>query len=143
MKKFLSVQIKNLTNACLLTVLLSVSNASFANSKTTGDTLSLDNLERERAALVLDMLNPVINSAQRAKNLAQRQRTLTDMERMVMRDTRLAQSNPVKVKKAFDQYNTTFLVHAGAEHNRSASEQWLASIQLSNANIMNSTTSFR
>lgn len=107
------------------------------------NTLSLQNLERERAALVQDILNPELDVQTRINQLKKRQRHLTDMERMVMRDERLLHSNADFVKRAFDNYETTFLVHAGAEQKRSASEQWLASIKISNADIMNTQVGYR
>lgn len=120
-----------------------LNNSTFSSSVSTSNTLSLDNLERERAALVEDILNNKIDSETRAKQLAKRQRSLSDMERMVMRDERLLQSQSSRVSKAFAEYESTFLVHAGAEHKRSAAEQWLASVKLSNQAIMTTSVGYR
>jgi len=118
-------------------------NSSFSSTTQASSTLSLDNLERERAALVQDLLDSNINTEVRYKKLAKRQASLSDMERMVMRDERLLQSESNRVSQAFTQYDSTFLVHAGAEHKRKASEQWLASVKLSNSKIMSSTIGYR
>ena len=116
-----------------------VSNMASAADKT----LSLKNLERERAAMIQDLLNPKLSLDQRLQQLAKRQRHLTDMERMVMRDERLMASKSRLVKQAFENYESTFLVHAGAEQKRSASEQWLANIKLSNKEVLNAKAGFR
>lgn len=127
----------------LLMAFFLVNTSAYASSKNSVSILSLENLERERAALIKDIVNPKLNGEKRAHNIAKRQRSLTDMERMVMRDTRLLQSNNKLVKRAFADYDTTFLVHAGAEKNRSASEQWLVGVNLTNHAVMNTTTGFR
>lgn len=119
-------------------------NASSFNASVRGvSTLSLQNLERERAALIQDLLRPDLTIEQRSLQLSKRQRQLTDMERMVMRDERLAQSDSAHVKRAFDDFDRTFLVHAGAENKRNAGEQWLATINMSNQAIMNARMGFR
>lgn len=105
--------------------------------------LSLQNLERERAALIQDILSPALNVQQRQQQLAKRQRQLTDMERMVMRDERLLNSVSPVVKNAFTQYELTFLVHAGAEHKQSASEHWLNSVNVTNSAVLNTRVGFR
>ncbi|MFW8589968.1 hypothetical protein ACOI22_04115 [Glaciecola sp. 2405UD65-10] len=117
--------------------------SSYASKVSSSNTLSLDNLERERASLVKDLLSTNITMQERAILLSKRQRSLSDMERMVMRDERLMQSNVTRVKQAFDEYDNTFLVHAGAEHQRSASQQWFNNIDLSNQSIMQSKLGFR
>lgn len=124
-------------SACM--VLISVSSMVFSADKT----LSLQNLERERAAMVQDLLNPKLDVSERIQQLAKRQRQLTDMERMVMRDERLLKSTSRHVKQAFENYDSTFLVHAGAEKKRTASEQWLANIKLSNKSILQTRAGFR
>lgn len=133
--------------ALLLTSFTSSANnlraGSYTSKASSSNTLSLDNLERERASLVKDLLNTKIDMQERALLMSKRQRSLSDMERMVMRDERLLQSNSMRVKKAFDQYDNTFLVHAGAEHQRSASQQWFENINFSNKAIMQSKLGFR
>ena len=105
--------------------------------------LSLKNLERERAALLADFLNPHLAPEIRANKIKMRERQLTDMERMVMRDDRLVQQQSALVKRAFDDYDLTFLVHAGAEQNKSASAQWLDALQLSDADLLNARAGYR
>jgi hypothetical protein len=131
-----------------LTLVMCTSTVTLAASKVNGhqltkDTLSLQNLERERAALIQDFLSLTLDIQQRQQQLVKRQRQLSDMERMVMRDERLLSSGSPFVKQAFSQYELTFLVHAGAENKQSASEHWLKSINVSNDAILNTKTGFR
>ncbi len=113
------------------------------SSFTASSTLSLDNLERERAAFIHDLLDVSLDHQTRLQALGKRQRTLVDMERMVMRDERLVNDASHHVQRAFADYESTFLVHAGAETNKTASEQWLANIKLNNQAIMQATPGFR
>lgn len=106
-------------------------------------TLSLKNLERERAAFINDLLSPAILLHERVELLNKRQQHLTDMERMVMRDERLLNSDSTLVKRAFDEYETTFLVHAGAEKSLNAAQQWLDQVKFNNAAILNTRVGFR
>ncbi len=116
--------------------------AANATSKST-HTLSLQNLERERAALIDDLLNPTLNMQERMQKLNKRQRHLTDIERMVMRDERLISQPSKWVKQAFDNYDSTFLVHAGAEQKLKAGQQWLSHIQLTNEAVSNTRMTYR
>jgi hypothetical protein len=118
-----------------------ISSQGLANTKP--NTLSLQNLERERAALINDMLDMNLDMSQRLSKITKRQRQLTDMERMVMRDERLLNTQSTLVTNAFAQYEQTFLVHAGAEQNRSASQQWLANVNISNDAVLNSRMAYR
>jgi hypothetical protein len=121
---------------------LSSTNAN-ANSRSSGSILSLENLERERAAFIQDILSPSLNTQQRRLQLKKRQRQLTDMERMVMRDERLLSSTSPLVKVAFTEYELTFLVHAGAEHKQSASEHWLNQMNVTSEAVLNTQIGFR
>lgn len=105
--------------------------------------LSLSNLERERAALINDMLNPSLDFEERLARVNKRQRQLTDMERMVIRDERLLSSKLFTVKKAFDTYELTFLVHAGAESQNTAASQWLEQVQFTSSSVMRASAGYR
>lgn len=122
--------------------LITVFSVQSATNSSTND-LSLQNLERERAAFIQDLLSPSLDVEQRQVQLKKRQRQLTDMERMVMRDERLLSSSSDLVKNAFGEYELTFLVHAGAEQKLSASEHWLATMNISNDAILGARVGFR
>lgn len=105
--------------------------------------LSLSNLERERAALINDMLNPSLDFEERLVQMNKRQRQLTDMERMVIRDERLLSSKRHSVTQAFENYELTFLVHAGAEAQQSASSQWLEQVKFNSESVLNASAGYR
>jgi uncharacterized protein YlxW (UPF0749 family) len=136
------LQLKKLSIIVISISLVTVFTAQSATNSSTND-LSLQNLERERAALIQDLLSPSLDVEQRQVQLKKRQRQLTDMERMVMRDERLLSSSTDLVKNAFGQYELTFLVHAGAEKKRSAGEHWLATMNISNDAILGARVGFR
>ena len=126
-----------------LSVLSTFTAPVYSASKATNNTLSLQNLERERAALIQDMLSPALNIEQRQQQLAKRQRQLTDMERMVMRDERLLSSTSSLVTNAFSSYELTFLVHAGAERKQSAAQHWLTVMNITGDAVLDSHVGFR
>lgn len=133
---------KNIYLVMLLIVLVQFTNAH-ANTLNSDVPLSLQNLERERVVLIDIMLNPALSHEQRLNTLNSKQRLLTDLERMVIRDERLLNSHSIDVRKAFEQYDTTFLVHAGAEKNKSASVQWLTLVGLDNQALLSTKKGFR
>lgn len=136
-------QTRKLSICVTITSLLLVSMTAQSASNSSTKELSLQNLERERAALIQDLLSPSLDVEQRQQQLNKRQRQLTDMERMVMRDERLLSSSSALVRNAFNQYELTFLVHAGAEQKRSAGEHWLAAMNISNDAILGAQAGFR
>ncbi len=104
---------------------------------------TLKNLERERATLISDFLSAELDGQKKQQRLQQRQRQLADMERMVLRDERLLNSKSPMVENAFKEYDKTFLVHAGAERQRSAMNQWLNSVNVTNDIILNARAGYR
>ncbi|MDT0626822.1 hypothetical protein [Alteromonas sp. W364] len=117
--------------------------ASANNSKFDKDLFSLKNLERERAALIATFLNNNLSVEKKHAKLMQQQRQLADMERMVLRDERLLSHQSNMVKRAFNDYDTTFLVHAGAENELNAMNQWLLQVNLSNQSIFETKAGYR
>ncbi|MFC4699623.1 hypothetical protein ACFO4O_05570 [Glaciecola siphonariae] len=128
-----------LLSLCLASAFFSASSPAFAKD----NILSLSNLERERSALLTDMLDPSLAFDERLAKIQKRQRQLTDMERMVIRDERLLSSQNSQVKRAFNDYELTFLVHAGAEKNLSASSQWLEQVNFSSSTVLNASAGYR
>lgn len=128
----------------MLFVVLSTSfSASAKNAKYDKDLFSLKNLERERAALIETFLNHKLSLEQKHTKLMQQQRQLADVERMVLRDERLLSHQSNMVKRAFNDYETTFLVHAGAEKELNAMNQWLLRVNLSNQSIFETKAGYR
>lgn len=130
---------KALKQITLLICGLVASSGAMANNAP----LSLSNLERERAALVKDLLDPSLDFEARLASIDRRQRQLTDMERMVIRDERLLSSKSPMVKRAFDNYELTFLVHAGAENKQTATAQWLEQVNFSSESVLRARAGYR
>jgi len=65
------------------------------------------------------------------------------MERMVLRDERLLSTKSSMVESAFKEYEKTFLVHAGAEQQMSAMNQWLNSVNVSNEIVLSAKAGYR
>lgn len=130
---------KALKQITLLICGLVASSGAMANN----EPLSLSNLERERAALVKDLLDPSLDFEARLASIDRRQRQLTDMERMVIRDERLLNSKSPMVKRAFDNYELTFLVHAGAENKQTATAQWLEQVNFSSESVLRARAGYR
>jgi hypothetical protein len=142
-QRFLSTyrekKMKSLMKITLCICGLAASSGVIANN----EPLSLSNLERERAALVKDLLDPSLDFEARLVSIDRRQRQLTDMERMVIRDERLLSSTSPTVKRAFEKYELTFLVHAGAENNQSATAQWLEQVNFSSESVLRARAGYR
>ena len=97
---------------------------------------TLENLERERALLVEVILDPELDAEQRAQRINKAQHRLVDLERMALRDKSLRGKNTPVVRKAFERYDLTFLVHASVEHERSVTDQWLDEVGISTDSLM-------
>ena len=97
---------------------------------------SLENLERERAILVEIMLNPELSPAERQQRIEAEKRRLVDLERMVLRDDALKGKNTPVVRKAFSNYDLTFLVHASVEKKVSLMDNWLEQVGVSTQTLM-------
>jgi hypothetical protein len=97
---------------------------------------SLENLERERAILIESMLNPELSPAERQQRIEAEKRRLVDLERMVLRDDALKGKNTPVVRKAFANYDLTFLVHASTEKKLSLMDNWLEQVGVSTQTLM-------
>ena len=124
----------------IISMLILIATSATVNGN---ELFTLKNLERERATLISDFLSDSLDGLQKQQRMLQRQRQLADMERMVLRDERLLSSKSSMVDRAFKDYNTTFLVHAGAEQDINAMNQWLNNVQLTNDSVLNARAGFR
>ena len=97
---------------------------------------SLDNLERERALLIDAMLDPGLSAPDRQARLDNEQRRLVDLERMVLRDDALKGRNTPVVRKAFSNYDLTFIVHASLEKKVALVDTWLDQVGVSTNSLM-------
>jgi hypothetical protein len=91
---------------------------------------SIENLERERAIAIETLLSPEMAPAERHAKIAVSKSRLVDLERIVLRDSSLQGRATPAVKKAFDSYDLTFLIHAATEKNLSVMDHWLEQLDL-------------
>ena len=97
---------------------------------------TLENLERERAIYIDSMLDPETTPEERLVKAGVSAHRLVDLERMVLRDKSLTGRNTPTVRRAFENYDLTFLVHAATEKNVSAIDAWLAEIGITTQSLM-------
>ena len=97
---------------------------------------SLENLERERAILLEAMLKPAVDGGERLDKLAIGKRRLVDLERILLRDKSVVGKNTPQVRKAFENYDLTFLAHASVEKNLSLTDHWLEQVGVSTHSLM-------
>ncbi len=97
---------------------------------------TLENLERERAIFIDTLLDPDATPSERTAKAGISKRRLVDLERMVLRDKSLTGRNTPSVRRAFENYDLTFLVHASSEKNVSAIDAWLAQIGITTQSLM-------
>ena len=98
---------------------------------------TLENLERERAIVMGAYLDQALDPAERHSKTQVSRNRLIDLERMVLRDKSLAGKNTPHIRKAFDNYDLTFLVHAATEANRGVLDHWLEQVGISTHSLMN------
>lgn len=104
---------------------------------------TIENLERERAHLIKTFLNPSATPSERQGKIENTTRRLVDLERMVLRDDSLKGRNTPTVRKAFANYDLTFLVHASLENNHALMDHWLEQVGLSTESVMAARTGRR
>jgi hypothetical protein len=93
-------------------------------------------MERERALLIDTLLAPDLSPAERQGKVEISRRRLVDLERIVLRDNSLTGRNTPTVRRAFDNYDLTFLVHAAAEKNVTILDNWLEQAGLTTQSLM-------
>lgn len=96
----------------------------------------LENMERERALLIDTLLAAELSPAERQGKVEISRRRLVDLERIVLRDGSLTGRNTPTVRRAFDNYDLTFLIHAAAEKNVTVLDNWLEQAGLTTQSLM-------
>ncbi|KXI28224.1 hypothetical protein [Paraglaciecola hydrolytica] len=117
--------------------------SSFNAAAQSNSLFSLQNLERERAALLTTLTDANISMEVRQQKSNSIYRRMADIERMVLRDERLANSDKVLVQNAFANYDLTFLVHASAERKIQPLSQWMNTLGINAASIAQSKQGYR
>lgn len=97
---------------------------------------TLENLERERALLIGTMLSAELDAAERQAKVEAAKRRLLDLERMVLRDDSLQGRATPDVRRAFANYDLTFLAHSAAEHDRAPIDIWLEQLGVSTESVL-------
>jgi len=110
--------------------------SAFSLSANAQSALTLENLERERAAMLKTFTSDQITSKQQQMSINSSYRRLTDVERMVLRDDRLLTNQSAIVQRAFKNYELTFLIHASAEKNLLPMDLWLSEVNITSNSIL-------
>ena len=97
---------------------------------------TLENLERERAITLGAILDASLSMEQRHNKITSVKSRLIDLERMVLRDKVLGGRNTPNVRRAFENYDLTFMAHASAEHKLTYTDNWLNQIGVSTESLM-------
>jgi hypothetical protein len=97
---------------------------------------TLENLERERALLIDTMLSAELDAAERQTKVEAAKVRLLDLERMVLRDDKLQGRATPDVRRAFANYDLTFLAHSAAEHDRAPIDVWLEQLGVSTEAVL-------
>jgi hypothetical protein len=97
---------------------------------------ALENMERERAVLIQAFLDPELKPNEREARLETAKRRLVDLERMTLRDEGITGRNTPVVRRAFSNYDLTFLVHAAVEKNLAVADQWMDQLGLTTQSVM-------
>lgn len=122
----------------ITTIVSLLSSSAFANNL-----FSLENLERERAALLNAQLDSSLDLNQRQQKVQSIYRRLVDIERMVLRDDRVTSSTSSLAQNAFNKYELTFLVHSSAEKSLPPLSHWMSELHLTTNNILSAKTGYR
>ena len=125
---------------CIATL---ISLSGFEAAAQSNELFSLQNLERERAALLATLTDSSISNEVRQQKANSLYRRMADIERMVLRDERIANSDKQLVQNAFANYDLSFLIHASAEHNTLPLSQWLNTLGINAASIERSKLGYR
>lgn len=96
----------------------------------------LENMERERARLIATLLDPDSEANGRLAEAETARRRLIDLERIALRDPRTATDTRPIARRAFADYDLTFLAHASIERDMAVLDLWLDRLGLSTASIM-------
>ncbi len=97
---------------------------------------TLENLERERAQTVAYFLDSQLEPSERLARIEVSKRRLIDMERMVLRDKSLRGKTTPIVRRAFLNYDVTFMAHSATEKNLTMVDNWLDQFSVSTDTLM-------
>lgn len=96
----------------------------------------LESMERERARLITTLLDPDREAHARLAEADTIRRRLIDLERIALRDPETATDTRPIARRAFADYDLTFLAHASVERDMAVLDLWLDRLGLSTGRIM-------
>ena len=128
----MNILIKSITKKLLPALIVTASFGAITQAGT------LENLERERSVLIQTIIDADLTNQERFNKIDASSTRLIDLERMVLRDDSLKGKSTPVIRKAFANYDLTFLVHASAEHNSNIISHWLKHIGVTTQTILNS-----
>jgi len=102
---------------------------------------SIENMERERALVIGQILDPAMSSQMRWERMEYSKRRMVDLERIALNDKTLQDSRKPSVLRAFREYELSFLVHAATESQRPINVHWLETMGLTTSDLMNARVS--
>ena len=97
---------------------------------------TLENLERERAQTVQYFLDGQMEPNERLARIEVSKRRLIDLERMVLRDKSLRGKTTPIVRRAFLNYDVTFMAHSATEKNITMVDNWLDQFEVNTDTLM-------
>jgi glutaminase len=101
----------------------------------------LENLERERALTVMEMIDGKLSAEERWQRLSAAKRRLADLERIVLNDKKLRSKTSNLVKRSFQSFELTFLAHASVENQSSIQGHWFDQVGMSTDDLMSTRVS--
>ncbi|MDF1794305.1 MAG: hypothetical protein P1U88_20500 [Thalassobaculaceae bacterium] len=122
------------TTTLLAALTLAVSACLTAGGPAAAD--PLENMERERARLIATLLDPDKEANGRLAEAQVARRRLVDLERIALRDPKTAADTRPIARRAFADYDLTFLAHASIERDMAVLDLWLDRVGVSTARIM-------
>ena len=117
-------------NKIMLTLMMIISMFSVAESKT------IENLERVRAKTLETMFDKNITIKQRAEKIQKFKMKLLEMEKIVLNDNKLSKNPSNYTIKAFENFNSTFLVHSSLEKDKPITVNWLEEIGFTSETLL-------
>ena len=102
---------------------------------------SIENMERERALVIGQILDPAMSSQTRWERMGYSKRRMANLERIALNDKTLQDSRKPSVLRVFRKYELSFLVHAATESQRPITVHWLEAMGLTTSDLMNARAS--
>lgn len=96
----------------------------------------LETMERERARLIGTLLDADKGTHGRLAEAETSRRRLVDLERIALRDPETEIDTRPIARRAFADYDLTFLAHASIERDMAVLDLWLDRVGLSTARVM-------